>query len=194
MSRTILRIDSSATGAQSATRPLTDQLIAKIAGPDDTVVVRDLALGVPTLNASVMADFMADPSERTAESADTLALSDQLIAELKSADAIVIGAPLYNFGVPAVLKAWADLVARAGQTFAYTEDGPQGLVSDRPTYIVAAAGGVPIGSPIDYGTEWLKVFLGFLGIQSVHVIAADGLATDAEGGMAAASSTIAAIA
>ncbi len=194
MSRTVLRIDTSATGAHSATRALSDQLVAKLATAADTVVVRDLALGVPLLDAAITSNFGAATDERSSESAAALALADQFIAELTDADVVVIGAPIYNFGVPAALKAWADLVARAGVTFAYTEHGPQGLLADRPTYIVAAAGGVPIGSPADFGTPWLQGFLGFIGIADVQVIAADGLAMDAAGGMARAGEAIAAIA
>lgn len=194
MSRTILRIDTSATGTQSATRALSDQLIAKIATPEDTVVVRDLALGVPLLDANVTSNFGAEVVDRSAESAATLAFADQLIAELHNADVLVIGAPIYNFGVPASLKAWADLVARAGSTFAYTEEGPRGLVSDRPTYVIAAAGGVPIGSAADFGTTWLQGFLNFLGIADIEVIAAEGLAMNAAEGMARAGEAIAAIA
>ena len=194
MSRTILRIDTSATGSHSATRALTDQLVAKLATDEDTVVVRDLALGVPLLDAAVTANMGVAAEERSAEAAGALAFGDQLIAELADADTLIIGAPIYNFGVPAALKAWADLVARAGATFAYTAEGPKGLLADRPTYIVAAAGGVPIGSPADFGTTWLQGFLVFLGITNVQVIAANGLAVDADAGMAEAAEAIAAIA
>ncbi len=194
MSRTILRIDASATGANSATRALADKLIAKLASDDDQIVVRDLEFGVPLLTADVTADMAALPADRSPESATALAFADQLIAELQAADVLVIGAPIYNFGVPAALKAWADLVARAGITFGYTEQGPVGLLADRPTYVVAAAGGTPIGSELDHGTTWLTFFLGFLGIRNVQVVAADGLAMDAEAGLARAGEAIAAIA
>lgn len=194
MSRTILRIDASATGANSATRNLGDQLIAKLANHDDRVVVRDLALGVPLLTEDVTSNMGLAPADRSAGSARTLAFADELIAELKAADVIVIGAPIYNFGVPAALKAWADLVARAGETFAYSEQGPVGLLDDRPTYVVAAAGGTPIGSELDHGTTWLTFFLGFLGLRDVQVVAAEGLAIDPTGGLARASEAIAAIA
>lgn len=194
MSRTILRIDTSATGANSATRALSDQLVQKLASSDDVVVVRDLALGVPLLDAAITSNFATAPEDRSPESAAALAFADQLIAELKNADVVIVGAPIYNFGVPAALKAWADLVARAGSTFAYTEQGPQGLLEDRPTYVVAAAGGVPIGSPADFGTTWLRGFLAFVGISDVQVIAAEGLAMDAEAGMARAGEAIAALA
>ena len=173
---------------------LTDQLVEKLAAADDEVIVRDLALGVPLLTADVTANMGVEPADRAPESAAALAFADQLIAELKAADVVIIGAPIYNFGVPAALKAWADLVARAGSTFAYTEQGPVGLLVDRPTYIVAAAGGTPIGSEVDHGTTWLRFFLGFLGIEDVRVIAAEGLAVDAPSGLARAGEAIAAIA
>lgn len=194
MSRNILRIDASATGANSATRALTDELVNKVATDDDRIVVRDLALGVPLLNADVTSDMGLAPAARSAASSPTLAFADELISELQAADVIVIGAPIYNFGVPAALKAWADLVARAGETFAYTEQGPVGLLVDRPAYVVAAAGGTPIGSELDHGTTWLTLFLGFLGIQNVEVVAAEGLAVDPARGLARASEAIAAIA
>lgn len=194
MSRTILRIDASATGANSATRNLTDQLVGRLASADDQIVVRDLALGVPLLTEDVTSNMGLPRAERSAESARTLAFADELIAELQAADVIVIGAPIYNFGVPAALKAWADLVARAGATFAYTEQGPVGLLDDRPAYVVAAAGGTPIGSDLDHGTTWLTFFLGFLGIRNVQVVAAEGLAVDPAAGLARASQAIAAIA
>lgn len=133
-------------------------------------------------------------ADRSPASAATLAFADDLIAELQAADVVVIGAPIYNFGVPAALKAWGDLVARAGTTFTYTEQGPVGLLHDRPTYIVAAAGGTPIGSDLDHGTTWLSFFLGFLGIRDVQVVAAEGLAVDAPAGLARAGEAIAAIA
>ena len=194
MSRTILRIDSSANGDNSATKALADQLVAKISADGDTVVVRDLSVGVPLLDADTLANAFLPAADRSPETADRLALADQLIAELQAADVLVVSAPIYNFSVPASLKAWADLVARAGVTFQYSENGAEGLVADRPTYIVTAAGGVPIGSDADFGTGWLRLFLGFLGITQVELIAAEGLAMDAEGGMARASEAIAAVA
>ncbi|MEL6531300.1 MAG: NAD(P)H-dependent oxidoreductase, partial [Pseudomonadota bacterium] len=98
-----------------------------------------------------------------------------LIAELQAADTIVISTPIYNFGVPAVLKAWADLVARAGTTFKYTENGPVGLLEGKKAYIAAASGGTPVGSDMDFMTSWLTFFLGFIGIKDVEIIAADGI-------------------
>ena len=102
------------------------------------------------------------------------------------ADVVVIGCPMYNFGPPAALKAWADLVARAGHTFEYGEQGPAGTVGDRPTYIVTASGGAPVGGPVDFASNWLTVFLGFLGITSVTTVAASAIMSDPDGVMGAA--------
>ena len=104
-----------------------------------------------------------------------------MIEELKSADTIVIGVPIYNFGIPARLKAWIDLVARAGVTFRYTEAGPQGLLENKRAIIATASGGVPVGSPADFATTYLKQVLAFIGITDVTIIAADQLAVDPEG-------------
>ena len=92
----------------------------------------------------------------------------------------MIGLPIYNFGPPAAMKAWADLVARAGTTFRYTATGPEGLVANKPVYVIVASGGVPIGSPMDLSSTWLTTFLGFIGLTDVTVIAADQLNVDPE--------------
>ncbi len=186
----ILRINSSTKPAESASRALVDQVIDRIAGPDATIVDRDLIAGLPLLDGPTTADLATPAADRAPESQANLAISDELIAELKAADAIVIGAPIYNFGVPGGLKAWADLIARAGVTFSYTETGPVGLLADRPVYVVTAAGGVPIGSPMDFATPWLTTFLGFLGLTNVTVIAAEGLASDPAAGIAAATEQV----
>ena len=124
----------------------------------------------------------AAATEQTA----ALAIADEFIAELVDADAVVIGLPIYNFGPPAALKAWADLVARAGTTFRYTETGPEGLVNDKPVYVIVASGGVPVGSPMDLSSTWLTTFLGFIGLTNVEVVAAGQLNVDPEGALDAA--------
>jgi FMN-dependent NADH-azoreductase len=113
--------------------------------------------------------------DRTPEQAELAAISDTLIEELMAADTLIFATPVYNFGVPAIVKAWADLVARAGTTFKYTENGPVGLLEGKKVYLAAASGGTPIGSGMDYMSSWLKFFLAFLGIGDVEVIAADGI-------------------
>jgi len=110
------------------------------------------------------------PEDLTEADRDVLAFSDTLIKELQDADTIVIGVPIYNFGSPASLKAWMDLVARPRVTFRYTEGGPEGLLKGKKAIITAASGGVPVGSDKDFATRHLTFFLGFLGITDVTII------------------------
>ena len=124
---TVLHLSSSARGDESATRSLGDALAAGLAGDDGTVVERHLTDAVPLLTDEI-GNNLASP-EGTTDSQGVLTFSDQLIAELEAADVLVIGCPLYNFGPPAALKAWADLIARGGRTFEYGENGPAGTVS-----------------------------------------------------------------
>lgn len=182
---TILRIDASARHDGSVSRELLSRLIDRIDG-DVTVTERDLATGVPQLSESTLAAMWTPPSDRTAEQQRELDHADGLIDELFAADAVVIGLPIYNFGPPAALKAWADLVARAGTTFRYTEQGPEGLVPNKPVYVVVASGGVPVGSPMDLASTWLTTFLGFLGLTDVTVVEAGQLNVDPEAALNAA--------
>lgn len=185
----ILRIDSSANTADSITRKLTDRIVAKLG--DSDIVTRDLALEpLPQITHTWAVARATPESDRAPEQIEALKESDKLVAELLSADTIVIGAPIYNFGVPASLKAWIDLVARVGVTFRYTENGPEGLVKGKRVIIAMASGGVPAGSPADFVTEYLKFVLGFLGITDVTIVAADALAKDAEGTVARANDQI----
>ncbi|MEM6973591.1 MAG: NAD(P)H-dependent oxidoreductase [Pseudomonadota bacterium] len=169
----ILRIDGSMRHAGSTTRRLTDAAVARLAGPLSVVVTRDLAADpLPFVDQDwIGANFTAD-EERTDAQRAALALSDALIAELKAADTVVIGMPVYNFGVPAAVKAWFDLIARARITFRYTENGSVGLLEGKRAVIIAASGGTEIGSGIDWATPWLRFALGFLGITDVTVIEA----------------------
>ena len=163
--------------------------------PDDLVgleadqplaVERDLADGVPLLSQSTLTAMWTPPAERTDEHRSELEIADAYIDELLVADAVVIGLPIYNFGPPAAMKAWADLVARAGTTFRYTEQGPEGLVPNKPVFLVVASGGVPVGSEMDQASTWLRTFLGFLGLTDVTVIAAEQLNVDPDGAIEAA--------
>lgn len=187
----ILHIAASTRGDESATGLLASELIEKLADADTTVVQRRLVDGVPQLSVAATTELTAAADDRSLHAAEVLNSADALIAELQAADVLVFGAPIYNFGPPSSLKAWADLVARAGTTFAYTETGPAGLLADRPTYIVAASGGTPIGGEIDFATTWLRQFLNFLGITNITVIGANGLAIDPEAGLAEARTQIA---
>jgi len=111
-----------------------------------------------------------DPDARTGGQRAQLAASDALIAELEAADQMVIGVPVYNFAIPAALKAWVDLVARARRTFRYSEAGPEGLLKGKTAWLVVASGGTPLDSEIDFATPYLKHVLAFIGITDVRVI------------------------
>ena len=171
----VLRVDASARVAGSVTRQLADRLLDGLAAGAPGLVLqrRDLAQGLPFVDADWVAANLTDPDARTAKHRDTLAGSDALVAEVMAADVWVIATPVYNFGVPASLKAWIDQIARARLTFRYTENGPQGLLDGKKVYIVVATGGTEVGSAIDFATPWLKFVLGFLGVCDIEVIAAD---------------------
>ena len=171
----VLRVDASARVEGSITRQLADQLIdglaARVAG--FAVTRRDVAEGLPFVDADWVTANFTDPDARSDAQRAKLAGSDALVREVMDADVWVIATPIYNFGVPASLKAWIDQIARARVTFRYTEQGPQGLLAGKKVYILTATGGTEVGSAIDFATPWLKFVLGFLGISDVEVIAAD---------------------
>ena len=172
----VLRVDSSARRDGSLTRQVADALIERIGagGRPAEVTVRDLAAAAPALVDAAWVDANFTPMvQRSAAQRAALAESDALVAELAAADLLVIGVPIYNFGVPAALKAWADMVARARLTFRYTENGPEGLLRGKRAYLVVASGGTAVGSEIDFATGYLRHVLGFLGIEDVQIIAAD---------------------
>lgn len=189
---TILKIDASARKAGSMTRELTDALVTRLLDthPAARVLTRDVAAGLPVVDEAWIGANFTDPAERTSEQKLKLALSDTLVAELKAADILVIAAPVYNFGIPASLKAWVDLVARARETFRYTESGPEGLLKGKKAYVVVASGGVPVNSAVDFATPYLKQVLAFIGITDVTVIAADQLMMDGDAKRAAALAAI----
>lgn len=193
----ILYITTSIRSAdESISRGLGRDLVQRLAaGPDTKVTTRDLSANdIPYVSAERFAANLTPAAQRTPEQAELAAYADELISELQAADTIVIASPVYNFSVPATLKAWADLVARAGTTFKYTETGPEGLLAGRRAYIAIASGGTPLGSEIDFMSSWLEHFLGFLGIEVVETVAADGLmGPDAEAKVAAAREKIAKI-
>ena len=171
----VLRIDASARVEGSVTRQLADQLVDGLATrvADLAVTRRDLARGLPFVDADWIAANFTDPDARSDAQRETLAGSDALVEEVRDADVWVIATPIYNFGVPASLKAWVDQIARARLTFRYTEQGPQGLLENKKVYILTATGGTEVGSAIDFATPWLKFVLKFLGIDDIEVIAAD---------------------
>lgn len=191
----VLRVDASMRYEGSVSRDLADNLVAALDARHGGVSVtnRDLAGGIPLIDETWIGANFTDPAERSNDQKEVLALSDTLVGELKDADALVIAVPIYNFGIPAALKAWIDLIARARETFRYSEDGPVGLLGGKKTYVVIASGGTEIGSDIDFASGFLKHVLGFVGIDDVTVIAADRLMSNAEDPVAAAKAAIVAI-
>ncbi len=175
---TILRIDASARRTGSVSREIGDSVLA--AHPDATVVTRDLAVTpLSQIDETWVGANFTPASDRTAEQVEALALSDALVAELQAADTIVLGLPIYNFGVPAGLKAWIDLVARAGVTFRYTETGPVGLLTGKKVIVAYASGGTPLGADYDFASGYLRHVFGFLGIADIAFVTADDLASAA---------------
>ncbi len=184
----VLTVQGSGRTAGSVSRMLTADIVAAIedrAGAI-TVVERDLADGVPFVDEAWIAANFTPEEDRSPEQRATLAASDEFVEELKAADVIVIGSPIYNFGVPAAVKAWVDMIARARKTFRYTENGPVGLLEGKKAYIVISSGGVPVDSPVDFATPYLRQALGFVGIKDVEVIAADQLNSKADDSIDAA--------
>lgn len=180
MALKLLRIDSSAQREGSTSRKLADEFLSQLTSKhgDVDVVTRDLSDGVPLIDEAWIAAKAKAPEALSNEDKSVLAFSDQLIDELESADIIVIGAPMYNFGPSAALKAWIDLIARPGRTFKYTENGPVGLLNDKRAYVIAASGGTALGSQADFLTGYMRHILGFIGINQVEFIAADKLMSD----------------
>ena len=172
----ILRIEASVRSADSVSRQLTSKVIDHLGGQTAIQVVsRDVSEGLPFVTAEWVGANFTPAEQRTAEQAEVLQLSDSLIEELKKADTLVLGVPIYNFGIPATLKAWIDQITRAGVTFRYTDTGPEGLLAGKRAIIVIASGGTPVGSDYDFASPYLKHILGFIGITDVTIIAADSL-------------------
>lgn len=169
---TVLHINASGTLEGSRSRAATAQLLNDLS--PTKVISRDLAqTPLPQIDATWITTRLVPANEQTDADRAVLTLSDTLIAELEAADIVVIGMPIYNFGMPAALKAWIDLVARPKVTFAYTENGPVGLLKDKKALVAVASGGVPVGAPMDYATPHLKQVLGFIGIDDVTVHSAN---------------------
>ena len=163
------------------------------------LIVRDLAASepVPHLDGERFGAFLAKPEERSEAQRAVVAYSDTLISELQQADVIVLGLPMYNFGVPSQLKAYFDHIARAGVTFKYTDKGPVGLLTGKRAYVFAARGGVYAGTPLDTQTAYVRDFLRFIGIADVNFVYAEGLAISPErraAGLARAGAEIALLA
>ena len=179
MKTTLLQLNTSIFSSDGQSSRLADSFVAKwrAANPGAQIIVRDLARDpVPHLDAQRFGAFIAKPEARTPAQRAAVAYSDELIGELKRADVIVIGLPMYNFGVPSTLKAYFDQVARAGATFRYTDKGPLGLLTGKKAYLFATRGGKYTGTPMDFETGFVRQFLQFVGIDDVEFVYAEGLA------------------
>lgn len=171
----ILIVNSSARSKGSVSRELVQELVASLEGSlgELEITQRDLARGMPFVSEDWIAANFTDDADRDDAQRKELALSDSLVQELQEAEVLILGVPVYNFGIPAALKAWIDMIARARKTFRYTSNGPEGLLNGKKAYLVLASGGVPVDSPLDFATPYLRHALRFIGITDVEVIAAE---------------------
>ena len=178
---TLLHIKTSLFGDNGQSAQLAKSFVDKwLADNSDGVVIeRDLASDpFPHLDAFRVTALNSPAEERDADQEAVVALADALLAEVKSADTIVIGLPMYNFNIPSQLKSWFDHLARAGVTFHYTEEGPVGLIEDKPVYLVATRGGLYSEQGQDFQVDFVKQFLGFIGLKDTRLVLAEGLEMD----------------
>jgi FMN-dependent NADH-azoreductase len=198
---TLLQINASLNNGNGQSSQLANQFVAAFRKrhPDAKIVVRDVAAAdpVPHLDAERFGAFTTKPEQRNARQRAMVAYSDALIDELRQAEVIVLGLPMYNFGVPSQLKAYFDHIARAGVTFNYTEKGPVGQLTGKKVYVFATRGGLYAGTPMDTQTRYVRDFLGFIGMSDVEFVYAEGLAVSPqsrEAGLAKAVAEIARLA
>lgn len=172
----VLVLKSSILGDYSQSNALIDHLIASWETKTSSVIERDLAANpLPVLDGEI-AGGLRGGDNLTARQKETLALSDQLIEEVKASDTLVIAAPMYNFTIPTQLKNWFDLIARAGVTFSYTETGPVGLLTDKKVIVVTTRGGIHKDGATDLMVPYLKTILGFVGLTDVEFVYGEALA------------------
>jgi FMN-dependent NADH-azoreductase len=178
----LLHVTASGRYSGSVSRELSARFVDTLHERVDALQVseRDVATGLPFIDADWIGANFTPADRRSADQQQVLDRSNALVQELVDADILVIAAPVYNFSIPASLKAWIDLVARAGLTFRYSENGPVGLLKGKKAYLVLASGGTPIGSDIDFASGYLRHVLGFIGIDAVTFIAAERLMQQAD--------------
>jgi FMN-dependent NADH-azoreductase len=185
------QIDSSARKDGSTSRALAKKLLDKIKKPEDEVIYRDLDDEMVFVSGLTESGMKIEEKDRNEHHKKMFELSDKLVSELKESDIIIISAPIYNYGPPATLKAWADLAARVGETFRFKPDGRrEGLLSNKRAFLVITSGGTKLNSNEDFLTPWLKFILNFFGIEKVDVVSADQMALDYEKSIANAESQI----
>ena len=190
--KTILRIDASMRRQKSVSRMLADEMVAALGArkPGTSIINRDLAAGIGIVNAAWIEAERTSEENRTPDQRDLLAQSDALVAELHAADDIVIATPIYNFSVPAALKAWIDLICRDKITFSYENDVPRGLLSNKQATVIITSGGTVSGNEIDYATGYIRHILEFIGVRDVTIIDVTGLSKNRQGVIADARTAI----
>jgi len=174
----VLQINSSARREASHSTRLANRIVQRLrdANPRATLTVRDLGANPhPVLDEAALGAIFTPASQRTPEQAARAALDDALIAELQAADVVVLGVPMYNFGVPASLKNWIDAIVKAGVTFRYTEKGPEGLLKGKKVYAALTRGGKYGNTPADSQVPHLKMVFGLIGLTDVAFVYAEGL-------------------
>ena len=177
----IYQIDSSARKEGSTSRALAKKLLDKIKRPEDEIIYRDLDDEMVFVSGLTESGMKIDEKDQTEHHKKMFELSDTLVKELKESDIVIISAPIYNYGPPATLKAWSDLVARIGETFKFKENGRrEGLLRNKRAYLVITSGGTKLNSKEDFLTPWLKFILNFFGIDKIDTISADQMALDYE--------------
>ena len=177
----IYQIDCSARKEGSTSRALAKKLLNKIKKTEDEVVYRDLDDEMVFVSGLTESGMKIDEKDQTEHHKKMFELSDTLVKELKQSDIVIISAPIYNYGPPATLKAWSDLVARVGETFKFKENGRrEGLLRNKRAYLVITSGGTKLNSKEDFLTPWLKFILNFFGIDKIDTISADQMALDYE--------------
>ncbi len=191
MKHTILQVNASARHNGSVSRQLVSELVQSLSTSESSQIFhRDVASGIAVVNDDWVAANLTKKEDRSDQHVSALQTSDALIEEVRQADTLVIGVPIYNFGIPASLKAWIDQICRTGETFSYTENGPIGLLKGKRAYLVITSGGVGSGSEVDFATNYMKHVLGFIGIDDVEIIAADRLMFDGEAKLTAVRKSI----
>lgn len=194
MSLNILSVSASVQGDQSTSRRLANELIKGLVEKSGGAQVceRDVSNNdIALVTGEHVGAFYTPADERSDEQNALLQQSDALLAELKAANTLVVATPMYNFGIPASLKAWVDMICRVGETFRYTENGPQGLLDIDTMYLVVATGGAPVGSAVDFVVPYMKQVAGFIGIKNIEVVAADRMNVDADASLKKAQDEVA---
>lgn|SRR5690606_11239630 len=182
----ILRVESSIKGDAAVSRRLTDRIIRRLqsANPDVEIVTRDLSKGMLPIDGAWISAVYTAPEARNDAQREISDYADTLLAEVKAADILVIALPVYNFGLPAQLKAWIDQIARKGEAFYYTEEGPVGLLAGKRAIVAYTSDGTRLGSEVDFASGYLRHVLGFFGITDVEFVAADAMAFGADAAIA----------